>query len=89
MPRRRRRKKKVVHPHFNNFLELLGSTDEVDRFIEYLYTMPGYVAYIEEDEIIMEKYKTRVVREGRHQYVVTREQDVLMWLGSRGLTWRK
>jgi len=68
--RRKRKQVKIEHPHFDTFLGLLGSREEVDRFIMHFYKYPGYVAYIEEDEIIMERYTQRVVKEDGFQYVV-------------------
>ena len=81
---RSKRKKKPQAAARPNFLDVLGSTAEVDEFIEYLSTYPGYVAWIEEDQIIMERYEQRIIRESRHQYVVTREQDILMWHMQQG-----
>lgn len=72
MSRKRHRRKKVVHPHCKNFLEVLGSTEEVDRFIMFLRTYPRYalyVAYIEEDQIIMEHYTRRVAKYQGMEYV--------------------
>lgn len=72
MPRKRHRRKKIVHPHFKNFLDLLGSTEEVDRFIVFLRTYPRYalyVAYIEEDQVIMEHYTKRMAKYQGVEYV--------------------
>lgn len=78
MPRNRRRRKqvKIEHPHFDTFLGLLGSREDVDRFIMYLYNYPGYVACIEEDQIIMERYTLRVGRYNGVTYIAHKKSKL-------------
>ena len=79
MPRNRsKRKSKTVtiyNPKSPTLMDVLGSAYEVDGFIQYLNTYPGYVAWIEEGQIFMERYTQRFARYGGSK--------ILMWSESK------